>query len=169
MGGRLPEVQCAICGQSLNPLGPHFRTTGVFLPAGDALSRYCNVPFHWDCYGRWPQRGRFARCYVEAWFKANRLNPFWWCVYVDQDVYVSANPSPPTEEASVRLFAVGDDIRFPLPRWTEWLADPERVTPDLQPLEREALNKALPALRKRFPNDHAVVDAIDPAEKSRRR
>ncbi len=164
----LPSLRCAICGHAVDPRGAYFRAGGTFLPPGDQLNKPCNAPFHWSCYEGWPERPRFARRHVEAWVKANRLNPFWWSAYLDERVYVSVNPQPPVEEASVRLLAVGSDIRVPLPRWAEWLAAPERVCAGLQPVERAALEEALPTLRQRFPDDHAVVHAIDPNEKPRR-
>lgn len=148
--------------------GPFFRAAGDFLPRGDPLGPLCNKPLHWTCYAAWPERPRFARYYVAAWVQANRRNPFWWAAYNDERVYISVNPERPIEEVSLRLYAVGSDIRVPLARWTAWLADPQRVTPALQPCELQALGDVLPLLRARFPDDHAVVDAIDPAEKRQR-
>ena len=165
MGWPIPELRCAICGRQVDPFGPYFRASGAFLPASDALAKLCNASFHWACYERWPHRPRFADRHVEAWIKANRSNPFWWAMHVDERVYVSVNPERPIEEASVRLRAVGSDIRVPLPRWTEWLAAPERVCPGLQAIERAGLAEVLPTLRARFPDDHAVVNAVDPGEK----
>lgn len=165
MSSALPKLKCPICDGSIDPLGDFFRASGDFLPAGDPLTRFCNAPLHWTCYENWPERPRFARHHVDAWVRANRKNPFWWFVHRDDHVYVSANPAQPVVEASVRLYAVGSDIRVPLPRWAEWLADPTRVTPGLQAIEQEALAEVLPTLRARLPDDHAVVDAIDPDEK----
>lgn len=102
---------------------------------------------------------------MDAWVRANRLNPFWWAVYRDDAVYIAVNPSRPVEEASVRLYSVGSDIRVPMADWRAWLADPVQVIPGIQALELEALALALPTLRARFPSDHALVDAIDPDEK----
>ncbi len=167
MASTIPELRCAICGKPIDPFGPFFRASGSFLDRSDALRRFCNAPLHWDCYQRWPERSRFARRYVEAWVAATRRNPFWWSVHLDERLYVSVNPERPVEEASVRLLAIGSDLRVPLARWSEWLAHPERVSPGLHPLEREALTEALPLLHERFPDDHALVDAIDPDEKRR--
>ena len=150
---------------SLTPLGEFFRASGAFLPSVDPLVPYCNAPMHWGCYGRWPHRERFARAFVEAWVKATRLNPFWWVAYHDEHVLISVNPERPVEEAVVRLCAVGSDIRVPLPKWSDWLAHPDRVLPKLQDLEKRELKKLVGLLRERFPDDHAVVHAIDPAEK----
>lgn len=91
--------------------------------------------------------------------------PFWWAVYQDEAVYISVNPLRSVEEASLRLYALGNDIRVRLADWVRWLADVRSVTPNLQPCELEALAEVLPRLRQRFPTDHALVDAIDPAEK----
>ncbi|MDD4868214.1 MAG: hypothetical protein PHQ28_14175 [Mycobacterium sp.] len=146
-------------------LGDFFRASGKFLAPQDPLARYCNVPMHWACYAAWPERPRFAGHYVAAWVAANQKNPFWWKAYEDEQVYVSVNPQPPVEEASVRLCAVGSDIRLPLPQWPTWLAKPECVTPGLCDLEQSTLAAVLPTLRARFPDDHALVHAIDPAEK----
>lgn len=165
MASVLPQLKCAICGGPLDALDNSFRASGKFLPAGDPLAHFCNAPLHWSCYADWPDRPRFARHHVEAWVQANRTNPFWWFIYRDDLVYVSANPAPPVEEASVRLYGVGSDIRVPLPRWKEWLAAAKRVTPRLHALELAALAEVLPTLRAKFPDDHAVVDAIDPDEK----
>jgi hypothetical protein len=161
----LPQLKCAICDEKIDSRTPFFRASGSFLPANDPLVSYCNAPLHWSCYSRWPQRPAFARRYIEAWVAANRKNPFWWSVYHDSRVYVSANPMPTVEQASVRLYAVGSDIRVPLPRWAEWLANPDSVTPGLHALERNALTEVLPALAGQLPTDHAVVCAIDPREK----
>ena len=120
---------------------------------------------HWACYATWPDRLRLAEQYVAAWVVANQKNPFWWKAYQDERVYVSVNPLQPVEEASVRLCAVGSDIRVPLPKWPKWLAKPAQVTPGLCALEKAALAAVLPTLRARFPDDHALVHAIDPAEK----
>ncbi len=165
MATPIPELRCALCGEPIDALGAFFRTSGDFLPPKDPLVPFCNAPLHWNCYADWSERPRFARLYVEAWAAANRKNPFWWRILHDAGVYVSANPERPVEEASVRCWAVGSEIRVPLPKWTAWLANPDAVTPGLQPLERETLAAVLPTLRARFPDDHAVVDAIDPAEK----
>jgi len=165
MATHLPELKCALCGEPIDPFGSFFRATGEFLPPKDSLVPFCNMPLHWYCYAQWPERRRFAGLYVQAWAEANRRNPFWWRVLEDEAVYVSVNPERPIEEASIRLCEVGSDIRVPLPKWSLWVTSPEVVTPGLQPLEREALQKVLPFLRERFPNDHAVVDAIDPDEK----
>jgi hypothetical protein len=164
---RVPNVRCSLCDQPIDPLAPYFRTTGSFLPAEDAASRLCNTPMHWKCYADWPERRRFARAYVRAWAQANRRNPFWWTVQQDEHVLVCVNPQPPVEEASVRLCAVGTDIRVPLGKWAAWLAGPELVTPALQPLELDVLRAVLPLLRTRFPDDHALVHAIDDTEKQR--
>ena len=165
MSSRVPELKCALCDKPVDARDAFFRASGDFLPEHDSLTPFCNVPLHWACYGAWAERPRFARHYVEAWVKANRKNPFWWTVYQDERVYVSANPERPTEEAAVRLYAVGSDIRVPLVKWARWVADPEQVASELQAVERAALAEVLPLLRERYPDDHAVVDAIDPDEK----
>jgi hypothetical protein len=159
------KLTCALCRGPIDALGDFFRASGDFLPATDPLVPFCNVPLHWSCYAQWPERTRFARLYVQAWINANRKNPFWWSVYHDEQVYVSVNPERPVEEASVRLCAVGSDIRVPLTKWAAWLADFDQVTPGLRPVEKEALVAALPTLRARFPDDRAVVHAINPHEK----
>jgi len=159
------ELKCGLCGGPLDALGDFFRASGDFLPAGDPLVRFCNAPLHWACYAGWQDRPRFAREYVRAWQEANRKNPFWWTVHVDDDVYVSVNPERPVEEVSVRLCAVGSDIRVPLAKWADWLADTDRVTPGLHAIEKEALGPVLPRLQARFPDDYAVVHAIDSNEK----
>jgi hypothetical protein len=162
------NVRCALCGKAVDLNSPLFRATGDFLPPRDPLARFCNVPMHWTCYSAWPERPTFARSYVAAWMGANRANPFWWSVYKDERVYVSVNPERPVEEASVRLSAVGTDIRIPLPRWADWLANPQRVTPALSALEVAELAVVLRVLRAHYPDDHALVDAIDPDEKRSR-
>jgi hypothetical protein len=159
---------CALCQQKLDALHSFFRASGEFLPAKDALQRFSNAPLHWKCYATWPERPRFARCYVDAWVKANRRNPFWWTVLRDEHVYLSVNPQPPVEQASLRLTEVGNDIRVPLSRWSEWLRDVDAVTPGLHELEKTTLAAVLPTLRARFPDDHAIVQAIDPDEKKPR-
>jgi hypothetical protein len=164
----LPKLKCALCGRAVDLLDDFFRASGDFLPAKDPLVPFCNVPLHWSCYAQWPERPRFAQAYVEAWIHANRKNPFWWSVYRDEQVYISVNPESSVEEVSVRLCAVGSDIRVPLTQWSAWLDDAERLTPELRPLEREALAAVLPLLRERFPDDHAVVHAINVAEKEPR-
>jgi hypothetical protein len=165
MPGGLPEVKCVLCGKPVDPLGPVFRATGDFLPTGDPRDACANVPLHWTCYAEWPQRASFAKHFIDAWVKANRKNPYWWRVHLDERVYISVNPESPVEEASVRLVRVGDDIRVPLGRWRAWLESPAEVTPELQPLELAELDEVLPLLRARYPDDHAVVHAIDPDEK----
>jgi hypothetical protein len=160
----LPELKCALCGAAVDWLKQFFRASGAFVPAGDSLESFVNAPMHWECYANWPERPRFARLHVEAWVRANRRNPFWWLVHLDDRVYISVNPEPPVVEASVRLLDVGSDIRVPLLRWRDWLAHPESVSA-LQPVERNHLLSLLPQLRKLYPDDHAVVHAIDPAEK----
>jgi hypothetical protein len=161
----LVKLRCALCGGPIDALGDFFRASGDFLPAKDPLIPFCNVPLHWSCYARWPERVRFAGLYVQAWVHVNRKNPFWWSVYQDERVYLSVNPERPVEEASVRLCAVGSDIRVPLRKWSAWVADADQVTPGLRLIEKQALAEVLPILRARFPNDHAVVHAINPAEK----
>lgn len=168
MSSLLPELRCAICEGPIQPADPHFRASGDFLPKNDPLVDFTNKPMHWDCYMPWEHRPRFARHFVDAWVKANRKNPFWWSVLHDDRVYVSVNPGRGVEEASVRLYSLGADIRVPLPRWPEWLANPTAVTPGLHKYEQDALAEVLPTLRERFPDDHAVVHAIDPAEKPSR-
>ncbi len=165
MATKLPELKCALCGGGIEALGEFFRASGSFLGTDDPLAGVCGAPLHWDCYARWPERPRFARLHVAAWVRANRKNPFWWAVYQDDAVYIAVNPSRPVEEASVRLYAVGSDIRVPLADWRAWLADPLQVTAGLHALETAELAAVLPLLRSRFPSDHALVDAIDPDEK----
>jgi hypothetical protein len=161
----LPKLKCALCSGTVDLLDDFFRASGDFLPAQDPLVRFCNVPLHWSCYTLWPERVRFAAAYVEAWIRANRKNPFWWSVYRDERVYVSVNPEQSVEEVSVRLCAVGSDIRVPLTKWSAWVNDARQLTPGLRPVEQEALAAVLPVLRERFPDDHAVVHAIDAGEK----
>lgn len=165
MAKALPELRCALCGRLIDSPDECFRASGDFLPKGDPLTRFCNAPMHWDCYHDWPERRRFARHHVDAWAKANRRNPFWWTVHQDDKVYVSVNPSRPIEQASVRLYELGNDIRVPLPKWSAWLANVDAVTPHLHACEREALKKILPKLKSELPSDHSLVDAIDPHEK----
>ncbi len=169
MADLVPQLKCALCDGVIDPPTDCYRATGDFLPVGDALRDYCNAPMHWDCYAQWSERERFARHYVDAWVKANRKNPFWWSVYRDSDVYVSVNPGRGIEEASVRLYAVGNDIRVPLPRWPQWLDNVDAITPGLHPFEKKMLDAVLPRLRDQFPDDHAVVHAIDPEEKRPKR
>lgn len=161
----VPELKCALCSGPIDALGDFFRASGAFLPPGDVLTPYCNAPLHWKCYADWSHRERFAHHYVAAWVKATRLNPFWWVAYHDQHVLVTVNPVKPVEEACVRLSSVGSDIRVPLPQWPKWIAHPETVTPKLQNLEKRELKKVIGLLRERFPDDYAVVHAIDPDEK----
>lgn len=158
-----PGTRCALSNQEIKPDGPYFATSGEFLPKSDPLHKFCGKAMHWDAYAQWPERPRFARAYVEAWVNANRRNPFWWQVHLDDDIYISVNPQRGIEETSVRLFAVGSDIRVPLLRWSEWLAAPTKVTPHLQTLEVECLATLLPRLRERYPSAHDVVDAIESA------
>ena len=165
MAWKLPEIRCALCDEAIDARGPYFRADGAFLPRRDPLTRFANAPLHWSCYGAWTHRPRFAAELVGAWVKANRRNPFWWSVWQDERAYVSVNPQPPVEEVSVRLMQIGNDIRVPLARWQTWLDRPEAVTPTLQAIEKAELATVLPELRQRLPDDHAVVDAIDPAEK----
>lgn len=162
------EMRCGLCQGPIDPKAETFRASGDFLGRSDPLRAYVGAPLHWDCYDTWHERPRFAREYVAAWAKANRRNPFWWCVHQDERVYISVNPIRSVEEASVRLAEVGSDIRVPLPHWSAWLHAPETVTPHLTALELRALKAVLPALRSRFPSDHALVDAIDPREKAPR-
>lgn len=165
----LPTVECALCEKRINPPNECFRATGDFLPKGDPLNPFCNAPMHWECYAKWNKRPQFARHFVDAWVAMNRKNPFWWRVYQDEDVYVSVNPMRSVEEASVRLYALGSDIRVNLPQWGRWIEDPDAITPRLHTEEKKALSAVLPRLRERFPDDHAVVDAIDPNEKPARK
>ncbi len=164
----LAAIQCALCEKPIEDLNSAFRATGDFLPKDDPLNKYANVPLHWSCYANWPERPRFARHYVNAWIKANRKNPFWWKVHDDEDLYIAVNPEPPIEEAVVRLVSFGDEIRIPLPKWPQWLEHPDAITPNLPAPERKALNNLLPKLRQLFPDDRAVVFAIDPNEKRAR-
>jgi len=169
MAARLPELKCALCDAEIPSLRQLFRATGSFLPPGDPLTRFCDAPLHWDCYAAWPERSRYARHFVDAWVEANRKNPFWWAVHKDEHVYISVNPARGIEQVSLRLYAIGNDVRIPLPRWAEWLASPEQVTPNLHAFEQQELTLVLPFLRERFPDDHAIVDAIDGTEKAPRR
>jgi hypothetical protein len=166
MASLAPKLKCALCSGTIDALrGDFFRASGNFLPAKDPLAPFCNVRLHWLCYGKWPERRRFARQYVQAWRDANYKNPFWWSVYQDDGVYVSVNPERPVEEASVRLCATGSDIRVPLTKWAAWLHNVGQVTPGLHAVEKEALRSILPLLLRRFPDDHALVHAINPDEK----
>lgn len=164
----VPELKCALCGGGIDALGTFFRASGAFLPGDDPLTPYCNTPLHWECYATWPDRERFARAYVNAWAKATRLNPFWWIAHQDEHALVSVNPERAVEEVVVRLFTVGSDIRVPLSKWQDWLAHPDRVVA-LHDLEKRELKRTLVGLRERFPDDHAVVHAIDSDEKRARR
>ena len=157
--------KCGLCHREMVDGQQAFMTSGEFLPRTDPLRPLCGQPLHWECYAAWPERGRFARAYVQAWQRANARNPFWWTVLSDDCAYVAVNPQSGIEEASLRLLSVGSDIRVPLPRWAEWLADPARITPHLHPFEAQALAAALPGLRSRFPDALTLVDAIDPREK----
>lgn len=163
-----PNARCSLSDEPIASGEDCFATSGEFLPRSDPLHKHCGKPMRWKHYADWSERPRFARAYVDAWVKANKRNPFWWTVLHDDDAYISVNPQRSIEEASVRLCAVGSDIRVPLTRWTEWLRHPESVTP-LQSLELETLRPLLPKLADRFPSAHAVVDAIDPAEKRPRK
>jgi hypothetical protein len=169
MGSPVPELQCGLCDRALDPLKPFFRANGSFLAPSDPLIRYANTPLHWPCYAAWPERSRFARAYVCAWVRANHNNPFWWTVLSDERVFISVNPERTVEEALVRLCDVGSDIRVPLANWSRWLATPLAVTPRLQELEQQCLERVQPILRDLFPDDHALVDAIDSNEKRRKR
>lgn len=161
-----PNARCALGNEAIATPPGAFMTSGQFLPKNDALQRYCGKPICWPCYERWPERPRFAQAYVGAWVTANRKNPFWWQVHLDDAVYIAVNPQRSIEEASIRLLAVGDDLRVKLPEWKQWLAAPAVASP-ITDFERDALEAVLPDLRARFPDGNALVDAIDPAEKKR--
>ena len=70
MASSLPEFKCGICGRPIDPPDDFFRASGDFLPVGDPLAKFCNVPLHWTCYANWPERSRFARLHVAAWVEA---------------------------------------------------------------------------------------------------
>ncbi len=160
MASEWPSAVCALSGKTIKPGMPHFKTTGSFLPKSDKLHTYCGQPIDWDAYADWNERPRFARAYVHEWVKSNKRNPFWWTVELNDEVYVSVNPQPGVEEASVRLMNVGTDIRVPLPKWSDWLANPDAVRPSAHTLEREEIERVLPRLREKFPTDLDLVDAI---------
>lgn len=156
---------CALSAQPLKAGERVFSTSGDFLPKKDPLAQYCGQPMCFDAYAEWEHRAAFARAYVEAWISANKKNPFWWDVHIDKNVYISINPQRGIEEASVRLFDVGSDLRIPLAKWTAWLENPEAVSGKLHAIEKESLAKAIPDLSERFPSAYELVDAISSDER----
>lgn len=151
---------CALTDQPLGNGERVFKTSGEFLPKKDPLAKYCGSAMNFDAYADWEHRDQFARAYVDAWIKANKKNPFWWDVYRDNVVYISVNPQTGIEEASVRLFEVGSDLRIPLAKWNSWLSNPESVSGELHPIEKASLAKVLGELGKKFPTAYELVDAI---------
>ena len=151
---------CPICGETLDG-PPVFATSGVFLPDGDPLQDCCDAGMHWDCYAAWPHRPRFARAWVEACIAAERLNPYWGRAYLDEAAFVTVNPQPPVEQAAVRLFATGSDLRVPLGDWERWLAGDWEEDEELHPVERAALEDVVPALALFLPTAGEVVAAVN--------
>lgn len=150
-----------MCAEPIDTRRRYFVTSGEFVPAGHPLRRFCEQPFHWECYAGWPQRAEFARFYVSAWVNATRRNPFWGTAHLDERVHISANPEPAIAEVSVRLAAIGGDIRVPLAAWERWLAEPGCIGPALEALERDELMAILPTLRELLPTSERLVAAID--------
>jgi hypothetical protein len=156
-----PNSTCAICQQ---PLGSEriFATSGVFLPANDPLFEFCDAGMHWSCYAKWPHRLRFAKAYVDMWVEMEKQNPYWGRAYLDESVFVTVGPA--VEQASVQLYETGSSCRVPFAEWENWLVE---LKPDLEPIEREALERVLPRLRAALPTPQALIEAVDWDSKKR--
>jgi len=153
------DSRCAICDGSLRD-GSYLATSGVAFPAGDPLWRFCDAPLHWDCYEHWPHRLRFAHQYVTDAIEYEPQNQFWGRALVTDLVYLAVRRKEPGE-ANVRLFETGTQVRVPLSNWAAWLWDLGLTGRDLHSIEIASLVKALPELRRRFPNPEAVLAVVD--------
>jgi hypothetical protein len=156
---------CAICGELVRKDQLIFATSGVAFPTPHPLFPFCDAPLHWDCYASWNRREEFARAYFLGKIVGGRVNPYWGCAYVDDDIYVSVNPREEVAEVSIVLAATAEDIRVKLRDWGRWTNDEALATADLHPLQASLLLEQLPLLRHKLPTADAVVKAVNWAEK----
>ena len=158
---------CAICNQQLGS-APIFGTWGVFLADEDPLVGFCDAPFHWSCYVKWPERERFAKAYFAFWVAQEKVNPSWAKLFGDDEVFVTVGlgyrPSdqlPAVSEVSVRLAATGSDLRVPTSEWERWLEGGALHDSELQPLELDAIRAVLPRLKTGIPSVERAARSVD--------
>jgi hypothetical protein len=153
-------VCCAICATPIDTGVSGFATSGVFVPVGHHLFRFCDAPMHWDCYAHWSDRAEFARAYFHMWVDAERNSPYWSKAFLSPEAFVTVNPDPDVAQISVRLVETGTEVRVPLEQWEEWLSV-KAMTAGEKPVEQRALDAVVRSLREELPTFQAVLQAVD--------
>lgn len=157
-------MNCSLCNSPMQSDQQLFGTWGVWLPSSDRLWRFCDAMLHWDCYAEWKYRNRFAQSYFEFWIEHEKRNPYWWRVYRDDSIFITANPSPPIESIWVHLAETGTRHSVSFDEWADWLtADRD---PTMHGVELQALTRAKRTLRREIPTAEQLLARIDPNSKS---
>lgn len=154
---------CALCDKPIKKGHSLFATWGVWLPAFDRLSHYCDAAMHWDCYAAWTYRHRFARSYFEFWVEEERQNPFWYRVYVDENVLVEVNPDNQVAGVVICLAETGSRHSIHIVDWEWWLSSADEGH---HQIETEAIHVAKAILRQQRPTIASLLQGIDRSSKT---
>ncbi len=160
-----PGATCPLCDEPIDTQGSFFATS-AFLEPDHPLWRFSDAAMHWECYERWPHRSEFASAHFLSSVESATRNPYWGVALTSDAVYISLNPDPSVNMASVGLRASGTTLQEPLDQWARWVA--ASPAEDLDELTRGALLEVLPTLRRLLPDRDALVSAVD-WEATRRR
>lgn len=159
------ESRCRICEGRLfardgSARERIFATSGVWLPPGDELHRYCDAAMHWTCMATWVHRRRFIASYVHMRASLEAENPWWARAYSDAHVFVDVS-FPELERAHVTLFDTATSFHIGTDEWDAWVDAVDGMA-DLHPLEILALDTARRGLRANVPTRDKLISCIDP-------
>ena len=148
-------TKCAICDRPLAK--PIFGTSHFIDDESDPLWRFSDAGMHWDCYANWELQRQFAERYFESATQTEFTNPYWPMLFKNANIALRANLDKIIYSADVDLRMIGPGPRVDLNEWESWI-NGDKLDQCVHPLQRTAIENALPVLRDRFP----TVDALKP-------
>ncbi len=150
-------MPCSLCRKPMLREQRLFGTWGIWLPSENPLVNYCDAVLHWDCYAVWEHQTSFARSYFESWVQGRNGNPYWRTAFLNDDVFVEVNPSPPVESAWVYVAATGTRHNPRLEDWKAWLHGENEHD---HPLEKAALASVKQVLQKHVPDKESLLSHV---------
>ena len=143
-------MKCPICAKPIDINKDEiFATSGVFINTTNSLWKFCDAAMHWDCYEHWPHRQEFAKLYFIAQIETEKQNPFWSKIYLDDDIFISANPDLPVNEVRIVVKATGSDIRVKLNEWDKWIFDQGYIDSDIHQIDKNIIGDKIYELSRR--------------------
>jgi hypothetical protein len=121
----------------------------VFVEPSNTLFQYCDALIHWVCYENWIHRVHFAAAHFDHWVPTH-------AVFVDWEIGYGLSVFEAFDRLGVNSLETGIEIPFSLADYDHWIINPNLI-PKQHPFVQDVLNKVMPSIIKRFPNQKSLL------------